>query len=371
MLVERLLGVGLYALLLIVFCNAIYVGKEGSSRKWLILYAVCLAVMGFFYVPAESADLFRLTTYMNSWSDLGFADVLERGFERSLPTYYAYFWLVGQAGVDGLLPAISALLFYLLTFSCFWDYQNRTGTANSSLALSLALFMSLGTFLQAISGIRSYLAFAMIFRAFYTECFRNRFPLLNLPYYLLAIGMHPAAVALVIIRLVFFLFQRAESNGARLVAMIAAFGGIAVFVTLGSSFIDAMADKVESYLDGGAYSYFWETLIHLIWIAFALYTFSKSRDLVGAHAGALANVRRFTILLVAISIVFLPFEYAIYLRFSALAAAFLPFLSMYVLDGESRLQDRRYRQTLIACGFVILLLASMRGDLSAYKFLEP
>ena len=372
MLIERLCGVGLYCLVLLVVCNGITVSKPTSVKRWLLFYAVVLAAMGFFFVPSSSTDLARLTAYMHDWSDQGISWLVDKCASSSTPAYIVYFWLVGQLHVDGLLPAITALIFYGLVFSCYWDFASRDSIPNKAVALGLFAFMSLGTFLQVISGIRSYLGFVLVFRAIYTEWFKGRRLVFNLPLYILAGTMHSASLVLVVARFLFLVFQKTNGRYGRFTAVVLAGLGVFLFAWVGGDYLAAAVNKANNYITGEAYSYVWETFIHLITVLCAIASLRACKAVRDGSPG-LHNAWFFTAATFIVSTCFLPFDYSIFLRFTTVGALFVPLLAMSALkpcakDVSLTNEQMGYRRLMISLCIIALLLACARGDLSAYKF---
>lgn len=369
MLIERLAGVLAYSLALLIVCNGICVSKPGSVKKWLVTYAVVLAVMAFFYVPAESADLYRLESFMRNWSSQDVSWLIDSMSSSSTPSYILYFWLIGQLGVDGLLPGLTALFIYLLTFSCYWDFAKRKGVDNENVALGLAMYMAVGTFLLAISGIRTYLAFAVVFRAAYTEWVCGRSSLLNLPWYAIAATMHPAATVAVVLRIGYMAFERGSGRYARIGSAFAFLASILILTLFGADYLDNAFSVGASYLSRQTYTYAWEIVIHVILVIFSVYTLRRLRILNLTDAGVY-NLAGFATLLTTVSVVALPFEYSIFLRYSTLMSAFLAPLAMVTLQGSEKEARAAYRDRLLLATVAMLLLACVRGDLSGYKFFK-
>lgn len=372
MLVERLCGVGLYCLALVVTCNGIAVSKPSSVKKWLIFYALALALMGFFFVPSPSADLARLTAYMRDWSAQGFLWLADKCASSSTPAYIVYFWLVGQFHIDGLLPATTAFIFYGLVFSCYWDFAKRNSVPNRAVAFGLFALMAFGTFLQIISGIRSYLGFAFVFRALYTEWFKERKLVFNLPLYVIAATMHSASLILVVARFVFMLFQKTSGRYGRLAAVVMATLGIFLIVWVGGDYLSAAVDKANGYITGEVYSYAWETVIHLIAV---LCAFVSLRACSAAKESSLGmhNVWFFSLAIFALSTCFLPVDYSIFLRFTTVGTLFVPLLVMIALKPDEKFGALTalqidYRRLVLCLCFIALFVACARGDLSGYKF---
>lgn len=368
MLIERLCGVGLYCLVLLVVCNGIAVSKPSTVKKWLIFYAVALAAMGFFFVPSATTDLSRLTLFMRDWSAQSLDWLIDRCAASTTPTYIVYFWLIGQLHIDGLLPAVTALVYYLLLFSCYWDYAKRYGCSNSSIAVGIAFLMSIGIYIQVISGIRSCLAFALVIRAVYTECAMDRSILWNIPLYALAFTLHPAAIALGIVRLVHLAFRKKCEKGGRIGSLVLAAVMVALLVITGSTFVEAMLDKGASYLTGSVYSYFWEYLLHIVQMAFIVYSLFRYRKIKQEMDEGENEIWRFVAILSAAVVASLPLDYSIFTRYASVAGMLAPLVSVSIMNWLGEQESRAYRRETCAIVAIILLLACTRGDLSAYKF---
>ena len=368
MLIERLCGVGLYCLALLFVCNGITVSKPTSIKKWLVFYAVVLAAMGFFFVPSATTDLSRLTLFMHEWSAQSLSWLADRCASSTTPTYIAYFWLIGQFHVDGLLPAITALIYYLLLFSCYWDYAKRYGCSNSSIAVGVALLMSLGSFIQVVRGIRSFLAFALVIRAVYTECAMGRGILWNIPLYALAFTLHPAAIALGVVRLVHLAFRKKGEKGGRIGSLALTVVMVVLLVMTGSTFIEGMLDKSTSYLTGSVYSYFWEYLLHIVQMTFVVYSLFKYRKIKEEMDEGAKEIWRFVAILSAVVVVSLPLDYSIFTRYASVAGMLVSFVSVSLMNRLGEQESHAYRRETCVIVAIILLLACSRGDLFAYKF---
>lgn len=386
-LVERVAGGVVYITLLLVVCNGIFVSRPSSVRRWLVFYAFALAVLGFVYIPPETADLYRITEYMHAWATLTPSQLVERCAQSTTPVYIAYFWFIGQFGVDGLLPASSALIYHLLVFSCLWDYARREDVSTRNVALALAVLMSFGSFLQVISGIRSYLAFAIIVHCIYREVVCGRPVVLSIPGYVLAALMHSAGLAFVAARLLVMLFQRGSSPLQRLFSILFVGWGALFAARYGMTYVDSMLDHAAGYLTHEVYSYVWEYLIHGVLVVVLVVTYRRARLWAPEVTGA-RNLLLISGILCVVSVVSAPFEYSIFLRFTGAAANLAAPLVMTCLEREdaaagalsqtpARVRVRHrlgkggqsYRWLLLAASAIMLFLACARGDLCGYKFM--
>lgn len=370
MLVERALGVGTYALLLLVVCNGISVSKRESLRKWLVFYVCVLSVLAFFYKPGATADLSSLIGYMHSWALWSPSEALERCLHSTTPLYLAYFWIIGQFGSDGLLPAITCFIYYSLVFSCFWHMSIKYETQSKSNAWGVALFMSFGVFVEVISGIRSSLAIAAVFWCCVREILLGKNPFANVLAYMAASLIHPLGLFLTLLRFFVLLIQKAQSRYQRLAYLLVSVFGVATIVLLGPEYLTAMLDKGVSYAVGVRYSSFWETIIHLILIVVSISLIKKQR---GDGFKADSTIQNLVIMQIAILVVVIAgffLDYAIYHRLSTYLGMYSALVFPLILQSEETTPGvaTNYIKAVKMAIVVMLLLACARGNLSGYKF---
>lgn len=367
MLIERLCGVVAYVLGLIVVCNSIYVSKRASVKQILVLYALYLTILAFFYVPGESADLTRLLDNFHSWSNLDLSGLISLMGRNGSPSYPLYFWVIGQFGIDGLLPATTCFIGMMCLFSCIWDYSDRFQCSKRSVALAVAVAMSTGFFVILISDIRNMLAFLIIARCFYAECYRGSSVLAHIIFYAFAAFLHSAALFAVILRMVFLLFERKSS----LAEAFASFFLVVILAILlfyfASDYLASMANKGSNYLSSAEYSYFWEYLINGLMMAYAVYALLSYRKAEAKHEET-RPLKQVLWVLCILSIGAAPFSFAIFTRFATLVLFLLPPLVMELLEDEAFLAKSSFLMLTKLEIVVCLLLACARGNLSGYKF---
>ncbi len=370
-LFERIVGVSAYLVILLVFCNGISVSNGNNAKRWLLSYAFVLALLGFFYVPYYTADLVRLTEYMNSWANMNVYELIDACANTTSPVYLAYFWLIGQFRVDGLLPAITAFLGYSLIFSCAWDYSRRCECGNKGLAYAIAFLMGTTLFMGLISGIRNSLANALVFYAWYGEFYKGSKFILSLPLYIVAALLHPAAVVLVALRFIFFLFQRESQVYKRLLNGVLGIALLMFFFAYGEGFTSVVTQKGLSYLDGDHYSYVWEQLISTIQVVVVLIatTFAYRGD--GLNNSEKNTRLMLSFMLVALAIAFFA-NFTIFVRYSqfVLMWGLVPIMKVLGFELKQPMKSRRFNQVLIFATIVLLVLSCTRGSLCSYKFFE-
>ncbi len=369
MLVERLMGVGAYALLVAVVYLLIKKHKSYRTINLILNSAiVVLCVMAFFFVTNEFNDLYRLLELGHLWEDYTLKEFVTGGLlNTTTPLSYLMIYLCSQFGVDGLLPAVSTFIFYMNIFHILKDLYRRTDISNHMLALDFLFFMSAGAFLEVVSGIRCFMALSIVVRCIYDETVREKNILWNTPWYLAAAMLHLACIPVIIIRVLFLVFFEKKRGTAHIIISLLVVAVAAVVaIRYGQTMFINMFVKAESYLTEDSYSYTWEYLIGVIqWGLMASVLYSMRGYSLSDHLG-LKNSKKFLTVFLIINILFC-FEYNIFHRFMVVsAAAFMPMLAM--IPEEDTPRFRALKQRIFYVSLMIFAIAAARGNLCGYKF---
>ena len=369
MLVERLFGVGVYALTLGYFYNKIQHAKtaEGVSR-YFNHYLIVLCIMAFFYIPGTSADLFRWRNLAEPWKDSSFSWFLNnRVLPSSTPISYLFIYICQMTGINGLLPMLCALGFYGNVFHILKCESKRNERNFDSIAVTLLFVMSSGVFLEVISGIRCMLAFSIVLRFAYDEVYQGKSLLRSVPFYIIAALLHNAAIPLIGVRLACIVFEKKSNVGLTILNILLAMISFVIAVRLGNDYIDAAFEKANSYTSRNVYSYSWEYLIAglgLVILIPILIKFKKRYP--EAWKTEMISVRYLLIVLVA-EVVFVR-TYSIFHRFFTVATIVsVPWMIAF-LNSEFENERKLSRQYIVIMSMLVLLLACVRGNLCGYKF---
>lgn len=363
---ERLSGVVLYAVVLLFFF--FFILKKKTSKNLTIAlnaYMVVLAVMAFFYVPAPSADLSRWRIITAIWPDMPLSYYVNTLLlSTPTPTAYVMMYLCSLTRIDGLLPALCALIFFYNFFYILKDLNRRHNVSPSAIAYALLFVMSTGCFLEVISGVRCLVSLSILARCFYDELYNKKSLFKNIPWALIASLMHAMALVVYAIWLAFRLYTGTKRTGgfvliSRLVLLL----GI-VILSVGQVYIiNSAINKALAFLtNGDSYSYIWEYLIRAISTGLLIAVFYKLRNT--KYTDNRAAFFAFNLLLVFLEIV-LCFEYSTSHRLTSLSLlTCLPFLCSYVSEDNGK----KVRKIVFTVSIVLLLLSCARGNLSGYKF---
>ncbi len=367
MLIERLLGVGAYAALVaVVYLLLSRVHGYRTVSRILNIALVVLCVMAFFFLPDESKDLYRLLEMGEVWKDLSLDEFFPYVMSATTPLSYFMIYICAKIGIAGLLPTISAFVFYTNVFFILKDLYRNTNMSNRTLAINFLFFMSAGAFLEVISGVRCFMAMSIIARCIYSEMVRGKSVFRSIPLYVIACLLHLSCIPVVAIRVLFLLFLEKKRSILQMVL-----SGLAVLLVaflalqFGRGLIDSMLTKADHYLSGEAYSYVWEYVIGVIQAALMAWVLHTTRHMREKELG-LSNVTKFFQAFLLINIVFC-FEYNIFHRFLVVSAMlFMPIIASIQESDTPRF--RAIRQRIFLVSLAIFALACVRGNLCGYKF---
>lgn len=368
MMVERLIGVISYYLIVAYG----YIGiRQASNWKRintvLNTVVVLLCLLAFFYIPSETADLYRWRYISDDWKSISFNTWVNDYFiDSTTPLSYLLFYIVAKLGIPGLLPAVACFVFHYLVF---YILKNEAKYNYSAISISTAFLclMSQGLFLGVISGIRNGMAFAIISYCVYKDLVMKQKSPLYLILCLIAILIHIASIPAVALYLGFAVVDSTSNRDyKRLFAVLLTMVGlIAISYRFRNNLIEVVMDKVEYYTSASAYSNIWEYLVGilcLIIIISVLWLFRfdyKKEKLIGLYS--------MNLILVILELLFFR-SFSVFHRF----LAFNYILTMPILIRFFSNHKDKQGQTLIslftAIAFLIVLIESVRGDLCGFKY---
>ena len=383
-LFERLFGVGVYSLILVAVCFYIKgLTDYKKIKRAFIIYASLLAVMGFFYVPYKTADLYRIYEYVDLFKSYSFAELWSKEpWNSEIGVGAFYYWTIGKTGVPELLPAINTLACYGCIFYIIYNYAQNNNISGKNIAITLFFYMSIGNYMFVITGIRCMLGISLLAFCFYRENIEGKFSVLHIPLYVIAIFVHTFAVVLVALRFIVQIFDskigliKRAASGA-----LVSIGGI-IAITHFGGYISRIFEKAESYLSGDLYSYVWEYVIAFLTVVIssaALISFIK-------HKNGIENVLNLWFIYASILIAIaacICFEFTIFHRLTTyiIPIVVLPILMTTLQEAENRNDETMQKKgtalidrpiSLAVCvvgiSIITLLVVCSRGSLSSLKF---
>ncbi len=374
-LLERLLGVFTYTAVLLVVCFLIMKMQKKNIGKILLFYTFALSIMGFLYVPASGADLYRLIPIMHIYSESSFEAILQSFFDTSTPMAMIYYWLIGQFNIDGLLPAITAFITYSNIFYIFKDYIKRNEDIDKkNIALTLFFIMATGFFIETISNIRTILAFSIIVRCIYNEMFNKKSIIWNIPLYIIASLIHASSLAITIIRIGFFVFfEKREEKNILIKKIVVILVLIGTYLGFGDTFVNLMIEKATNYFTDGDYFWIWDCIKTCILILeiviFNIYYKKFLKRQKENDSTSMNNLVNFSILMNVIILAINLQEFNTFFRFTYFNTMLnIPILLNILKDREEKKSDKKLQFVIFILSMASLGIAVTRGTLSSLKF---
>ena len=363
-LFERLAGVGTFAIILVFVCFLISICKNNKSIGIILfLYTIILSIMGFFFVPYITTDLYRIYEYLDYFRTLDFKTFFETYQNSSVVGGYVFYWLISKTGENRLLTAVSAFI----SFSCIFYLLRKTikkyNISSKNVAITLFFIMATGVFITT-TGVRTIMSISLVAFCFFRETVEKKFRLYHILLYVIAAFMHNFTVVIILIRLLIPLFDNTKRIGKK-TAYIISLGGIIAFMAFNmKDLLDAVYRRAQGYISGNAYSYFWGYIIGALILLAVLISLIQYSKIQKEENKDLNQFKLYSIVLMVISVAF-SFEYSIFARTSSILLPIM-YAPCFMLSLEKSSDSKRNNMIILLVA--ILVVSFLRGEMSAYKF---
>lgn len=355
-----------------LFITYQFIAKVARKQYKVVLFAylIILAIFAFNYKPYITADLYRLREYIEYWIHKDLSGVLRYALKSSTPSWVLYSYVLSKFGNINWIQTITCVwcfgnVFYII------DHEIERFELQGSFRSGLLFYvMAVGAFyLQTISGIRSMLGISIVAFCLYKETVENKSVVWHLPLWLFAALLHTSTMVLVISRFLFLLVQ-SQGTAKKLVMGIVVLAGAAFSFRYLGDFISGSFEYGRGYITNSKeYTYFWEQIIGIFETIETIYVLREyRRNILRTPERAEPGKRPlylFTLLWTVISVIALPFSYAIFRRYTMLCTITSIPLVVQLFRTD---QAKKYRGVLFCFSLVIFALSGVRGDLCGYKF---
>ena len=123
-LYERLFALIIYLIAFIMIFFLLRNMRRKNAKYLLGIYLVFLVFVSYLFYPASGADLYRLIPQMQIWAKYPLSEIVNYSASVSNPTYVLFAYLIGQLNNPNLLPAMTALIFYGISFYIIYGFSN-------------------------------------------------------------------------------------------------------------------------------------------------------------------------------------------------------------------------------------------------------
>lgn len=371
-LIER--AIGILCFYFALFVNSYFFSYVKGKQYKIVLsfYLLILCIFAFAFEPYETSDLYRLREYMQSWIYFDWDDVVYYAFKGGDPVWIIFSYLTNSLGNINWVQTVSCFCGMALLFNVISDLVQKFKLRGKQKGILLFVALCSGNlFMGLIEGIRSQLGSIIIFYCIYTEFFKNRNILINIPLYLIASGLHSFTLVLTIIRFFFLAIQ-----GKNAISHILAVGGsitaIAFILVKGQFYIEAAMMKTGDYTNNAEeYTYFWAGVVAFLSIllitALLVWIFEEVK-----YKKEFRKYKSYSILTAMCTIIGLisaPFSFAIYVRMTLFA--FYLALPVFAMAIHSNIKNSKSIISYYAIKYLIIsiwLISMLRGGICSYKF---
>ena len=144
-LFERIFGNAIYSIILVFFTVNISKSKSMKSvKRYMIWFVIALSIMGYFYLPYSTADLYRTKYLITSiYKNMDFNQIISFVRNNGFRLHHLYYWLFGKMNNLNLLPAITAMLFYSNCFCIIYKSAKKYQYSQKTISLMI-LFLMVG-----------------------------------------------------------------------------------------------------------------------------------------------------------------------------------------------------------------------------------
>ncbi|MBQ7653564.1 MAG: hypothetical protein IJS17_00645 [Clostridia bacterium] len=365
-LIERLIGVGVYTLVLL-FALLLILQTNKKISKILLFYLVMLSLMAFFYKPYKSADLYRIFEMVQFYGKQDGKVFLETFVKGSLsPSADLLYWVFGKLHIEFLLPVFSCVICYSIIFNVIADCSERFCLTRNNTALLLFFVMSSGLYIPVISGIRMMTSLCLLLFCFYWEYINQKITLTHIILYLLAVTVHAMAIAVLVLALFCLVFSRAVTLRYKIL-LLSAFVIVSLLVNRYYDLSQLLEDKANFYFYEETYFDIWEFGIGLIAIIFEISLLHYVRK--GAVRLRFFELMVMFCLIIAVSFIT---KFSVFHRFSIETASLmlLPIVAIAVSQNPNSSRKSSFRQEIVIWSSLLYLANAARGSLSSLKFFE-
>ena len=309
-LVERLVGLGIYCYFLLMVCLLIAFSNI-KLRNITRFYTAALALMGFFYEPYKTADLFRINESLSQFSNYSFTNFFRTfAANSSVPAARIYYWLISKTGVYALLPAITCIICYSCIFYIFVRSAEIYKIDRKNVAVAMLFFMSTGSFIMVISNIRTMLSVSLICFCTFRETVEKKYNAFNLLIYGFAALLHNLALIVLAVRIAIIIIDKRTTLVRRIVFSVIFIAGLALAAVKFPFIFNSVFEKAMSYITGDSYSYIWDYITAaFIFIIEAVVVIKYIRS--GKKSTELISIKNFLIICLLLAIAFCLFIFTI------------------------------------------------------------
>ena len=213
---------------MILFFVLLYITKQEHYKKIILFFSISIGIVSFFIILPNGVDLWRHYDSLDIMRNMNLKEMIqfegmfvedgEPGKYSNLYTYKLYFYFISKMNKNGFLPAITMFLIYLVTLlnihRCACKYNIEKKYELSAIIYFVAVF----NYYNAASGIRNFLAFAIVAWFLYTDLVEKKHRPLCIAMYIIMAMLHTSVIIIITIRM-FIIVKNKYIKGAIIIGI--------------------------------------------------------------------------------------------------------------------------------------------------------
>lgn len=187
----------LFSILFSLFTSVILKIKTNIKYIYLVslVSIVAISIISFTYQPSTYTDLFRYYEELNNMR------ITNTDFYNSHEIVSAFlFKIVANTKHNNFLPFLTSIIRYSLFFWFFWKYVNSESSSSFSIRMFLVFHIAFFPIIEAIAGVRYYLAITFLFAGILSGVLWNK-KLYEIIYVVLGLFTHTSSFIYIVLRI--------------------------------------------------------------------------------------------------------------------------------------------------------------------------
>ena len=186
--------------------------EKRYSRIYALPFSLIYGVIGYNQFCKYQPDLVRYLAQIEAYNKTDILSILMND-KGMLYTRDIIFYFVARTGEPYVLPFLVGMIVYMIVFYVLFDSIRRYSLLSIRGGRGYALLIGMmavgvpSTF-SIISNVRCVLAFVLISFACYREFVERKRNIFTLILYIVPLGLHTAAVVLLLFRILYFMYSK-------------------------------------------------------------------------------------------------------------------------------------------------------------------
>lgn len=249
---------------LIIVYLSIFFHKK--TKLYFAISCILLAYISYNIAVFPEMDLFRHYQTLELFRNISW-EFTTNNYLDTNPLFVIYLYLIGFMNNNGWLPAITVFVAYYLISLKIYQYGNKVGVKNKYVILCFLFILFNFNYNWLVSGIRSYLAFAIFSYFLYSELIEGKHKRLCWSVYIGLCFFHWIMTLFLLIRILLLIKNRHTSF-----IIVSFLIGIMFFLPSINNILSLFTNIqlfsliVEKYISYRSYSNFgkWQFLFNII-----------------------------------------------------------------------------------------------------------